>query len=202
MNKNDAISILDAAGWKPGENGIREKETKTGPLKLEFDLAVPKIPFLVSTAEHLRDAWSAIGAKVNLAILDPEEITSRTIKNREYQAVLFGNFLNPADDLYPFWHSNERFYPGLNLALYSNKKADQLIESIRREPNEAKRAEAGQNLASTIKADAPAVFLYSPNYTYIVSRDVRGIIAGPIAEPTDRYSTIAKWHVRTTRALR
>ena len=53
--------------------------------------------------------------------------------------LLFGNILGEAPDLYSFWHSSEKFYPGLNLALYENKTADRLIESIRNNFDNDKR---------------------------------------------------------------
>ena len=61
------------------------------------------------------------------------EINDEAVKNRDYEMLIFGNIFrnNDVPDLSSFWHSSERFYPGLNLALYENKTADSLIESIR-----------------------------------------------------------------------
>jgi peptide/nickel transport system substrate-binding protein len=193
---------LESAGWIVGESGIREKTVKDVVLKLQFDLVVPKISFLEKTAGLLRDMWRRAGIEVNLVVLAPEEITNRVIKNREYQAILFGNFLNPPHDLYPFWHSNERFYPGLNLALYNSEDADELMEAIRRELDVQKRASEIHSLAETIAQDVPAAFLYSPDYLYVVSRDVKGIEPKQLAEPADRYEGVLRWHLKTTRALK
>jgi peptide/nickel transport system substrate-binding protein len=196
-------AALDAAGWKQGEDGIRAKtQGKTPPVVLQFTLTLPKIPFLSSTANYLVERWQKLGAKVELVEKEPEELMSGAIKNRDYQVLLFGNVLNPPADLYSFWHSNQRFYPGLNLALYSSKQADALIESVRREPDADKRRAALGKIRETIIADAPAVFLYSPDYLYLSSKDLKGVNPDFITEAADRYRQVAQWHLRTTRALK
>ena len=39
-------------------------------------------------------------------------------------ALLFGQVLGIIPDPFPFWHSSQKIYPGLNLSGYSNKKVD------------------------------------------------------------------------------
>ncbi|MEK7110508.1 MAG: peptide ABC transporter substrate-binding protein [Patescibacteria group bacterium] len=200
-----AGEILDAALWLKTEDGRREKKIKTAVIRLEFELTVPAIPFLEKSAALLAKQWGALGVRVSVRTLTPEEIADQVIKNRDYQALLFGNFLNPPGDLYAFWHSNERFYPGLNLALYSNKKADGILENIRRGFDPESRARQLDELSGIIAADAPAVFLFSPSYLYVASKDLRGVglsSRGTISEPADRYRNVSNWHVKTTRALK
>jgi len=201
-NIDAANQLLDQNGWQAGPDGIRAKTIKDTIIRLDFTLAVPRIPFVVKTAQMLADQWKKIGANVTVSAADPDTLADTTIKNRDYQAILFGNFLNPPSDLYAFWHSNERFYPGLNLALYNNKQADTLIESIRNELDPAARANDLTQLRALIVNDAPAVFLYSPNYLYITSRDLKGVETGVLSEPADRYRSVAEWHLKTTRALK
>lgn len=119
----DAAKLLDDSGWTRGEDGFRAKTVKNTKVELAFTLVAPRLAFLEKTAEALKGSWEALGARVDLLLFSPDEVVDRVIKNREYHALLFGNVLTPSLDLYSFWHSNERFSPGLNLALYSNKKA-------------------------------------------------------------------------------
>ncbi len=197
-----ARDLLERNGWKLNADGVREKTMNKKGIALGFDLVVPKVPFLVKTADALKKSWGGIGVKINLVALAPEEIASRIIKNREYQALLFGNVLGPAFDLYPFWHSTERFYPGLNLALYASKQTDQSIESIRKNANAEKRSGQMRELRALIAGDAPAVFLYSPDYSYITTKDLKGVSAGILPDPADRFRAAPEWYVKTTRALR
>ncbi len=198
----EIASILDEAGWKAGENGAREKAVKNGKIPLEFTLTLPDVPFLLKTAEELKTAWEKIGARVNLSPVAAQEIAQGPIKNREYQALLFGNIMNPPGDLYSFWHSNERFYPGLNLSLYSNPEADKIMESIRREFDPATREEKLAELNTIIKSDYPAAFLYSPSYEMIATKDLRGVSTGLVSDPADRFRNVNQWHLKTARALK
>jgi peptide/nickel transport system substrate-binding protein len=197
-----AQALLDRQGWKTNADGFRAKAVKGGSVKLEFTLTVPQIPFLMTTASALEQSWRAIGAHVMVRIISVDDVAARVIKNREYQALLFGNSVNPPSDLYPFWHSSERFYPGLNLALYSDKKADQFLEAIRRDFDPASRAAELAALRATIADDHPAIFLYSPQYLYLTARNLQGVPGGLIMEPADRFRSVSEWYLKTSRALK
>ena len=196
-----AMRALDTAGWKVGEGGVREKKIKGAAVRLEFTLTVPQVPFLTRTAEILRDTWYTIGAHVTLRILPPADIASTAIRTRDYQALLFGNVVNPPGDLYPFWDSQERFYPGLNLALYASASADKLMEGIRRTADPSVRAKNLAALRDIIHNDMPAVLLYSPHYLVLTRRDMKGVQPALITEPADRFFDAPSWYVNTSRAV-
>jgi len=198
-----ARHILDADGWHIGSSTTRQKQIKkTAPVDLEFNLSVPQIPFLFETAKELQRRWQSIGAKVNLIILSPEAIANDSIKNRNYQALLFGNALNPEADLFAFWHSSQRFYPGLNLSLYTNKRADQLMSDIRRTADQAVLQKKLNDLQNLITNDHPAIFLYSPYYLYFARKDLHSLNPGPIEELSDRFRNIKDWYLKTARTLK
>lgn len=198
----NASNTLEQAGWKMNQDGFREKTIKKTKISLELDLAVPRIDFLMKTAEFLKGAWEEVGFKINVRVLSPEEISENAIKNRDYEMLIFGNVLNRSADLFSFWHSSERFFPGLNLALYNNKKADALIESIRQNLDSKSRTEQFNDLQALIINDQSTVFLYSPDYLYITSKNLRGVEAGLIAEPADRLRSAPSWYLKTARVLK
>ncbi len=187
FNPDEARRILDEANIKMGSDGFRG----------EIKLIVPKITFLTDTAELVKAYWEAIGIKTTLIVLDPGTIANDVIKTRNYDALLFGNILSQNPDMFSFWHSSERFYPGLNLSLYNNKTADKLIESIRKNFDEASRTNDIVSLSGLIAHDVPAVFLYSPNYVYITSSKVHGIDTTSISLPSERFRNIEAWYVKT-----
>ncbi|MBI4087680.1 MAG: hypothetical protein HY434_02510 [Candidatus Liptonbacteria bacterium] len=193
---------LDRAGWKMNDQGVREKTIKNTKLPLELNLTVPQITFLTKTAEVLAKTWQPLGFKININTPGLEEIAKNTITNRDYEMLVFGNVLNKNLDLFSFWHSSGRFNPGLNLALYNNKKADALIESIRLDSNEESRAKKLRDLQTIITSDYPAVFLYSPEYTYITTKNLQGVSAGLVADPSDRFVDAKQWYVKTARVLK
>ncbi|MDO8504384.1 MAG: peptide ABC transporter substrate-binding protein [Candidatus Liptonbacteria bacterium] len=199
---DSAALILDGAGWKMSTSGIREKTIKSSALKLQFKLTVPDISFLVSTAKSLANSWRKIGISAELNILPPGDILSGPIKNRDYQAVLFGNLLGPNGDLYAFWHSSQKYYPGLNLSLFGSKNTDKLLESIRQNSDEESRNSQLQSAVDAISQTYPAVFLYSPSELFVSSKDLGGVQSGFLGDASDRLIDAKKWYVRVTRIFK
>ena len=78
--------------------------------------------------------------------------------------LLYGNELNKDWDLFYFWHSSQKFDPGINLALYQNAKVDSLIENLQEESDQEKRKGDLREVATLIKEDYPAIFLFSQDY--------------------------------------
>lgn len=139
-NPESASAILEEAGWKDSDgDSIREKEG----IKLEFSLATLNQPHLEQTALAIQKDLEKIGAKINVEIKNFSEINS-LIKERGYEAILFGQTLGIAPDPYAFWHSSQKDYPGLNLSLFSNPESDRILENIRIAPNNIN----GEELAS------------------------------------------------------
>ncbi|MEK7111825.1 MAG: ABC transporter substrate-binding protein, partial [Patescibacteria group bacterium] len=198
-----AVDILEEGLWqKSSSSNFRSKKIKNSEIELGFNLVVPQIPFLLKTANILKSAWEEIGFKINLVVLSPEEIVETVIKNRDYEALLFGNVLNENSDLFSFWHSSGRFSPGLNLSLYNNKKADELIEAIRQNLDPEKRKNQFSELQKIITLDYPAVFLYSPNYLYITKKGLMGPTSGSIAESANRLNQVSNWYLKTVRVFK
>src|SRR3989344_773790 len=195
-------SDLEQAGWKMGSDNVRVKKSQNGDTPFSLKLTVPDVPFLVKTANELKEGWAGIGAKIDIEKLSPEETISAAIKNRDYQAILYANVLNPPSDLYSFWHSRERFYPGLNLSLYNNKAADQLIDSIRRDFDGKAREEMLRKLGDTITSDYPAAFLYSPHYLFVAGKNLGGATPRMLVDTGDRLTEVSAWYVKTARTLK
>jgi peptide/nickel transport system substrate-binding protein len=183
-------------------DGFRAKTIQKTAVPLVVNLTVPQIDFLVNTAHILQDSWQKIGIKVNIATDSPANLVGGTIKNRDYESLLFGNILGPSSDLYAFWDSSQRFAPGLNLAIYQNKKVDTLIESARQNINDGTRAKQFADAENAITNDDPAIFLYSPNYLYVTDKSVRGVLPGFLPSQSDRFRNISTWYLNTARVLK
>jgi len=167
--------------------------------KLEITItAADQEPF-ASVAETIKKQWENIGIAVNAKKVAAAEIEREIVKPRNYEALIFGQALGMIPDPYPFWHSGQKTDPGLNFALYENKDADKLLEEIRASSDPAAREEKLRQLEKMIVGDIPAIFLYRPDYIHIVSKTVKGIKTGAIADPSRRFISIAAWHTATKR---
>ena len=197
-----ARMALEEAGWVVGSDGIRSKKTRDESVTLSFTVIVPDIPFLQSIVEYLARDWRAVGVELKPVLMDPEEIVRETIKTRNYEMILFGNILRNNPDIFSFWHSSERFAPGLNLSLYDNQKADTLLESIRRDFDETSAQASIVELQTLLHEDIPAIFLFSPRYLYAHPKNVGGLTEQLIVAPSDRFDNVASWHLKTARIFR
>jgi len=175
--------------------------------KLTLNLVVPEIDFLVRTAELIKDYWLQAGVeKVNIIVLTPDDLVTNVIKPRNYELLLFGNVLENVPDLFPFWHSSQRFYPGLNLALYANNRADVLLEKVRETTNPAEHQAFLDELFNIIKNDAPAVFLYTLPYTYLHTKKLVGFAWNDsndlIGAPSQRFKNVNQWSIAKIRVIK
>ena len=202
FSTEEAVKILEESGWKDKNNdGVREKTigNDKGPTDLEITLTTSDFPDHAQAAEILQKQWAKIGAKINLESYTIDELKQKIIKQRNYDALIFGEVLSQNPDPYVFWHSSQKKDPGLNLAVYDNKNADQLLEAAREAKSYEEHKAALAKFQEIIMEDAPTLFLYSPHYLYAANRKVKGISAKNINIPARRFSGIEKWHIKTQR---
>lgn len=185
-----AVTLLDASGWTSGKDGVR----------IKLDIIVPQVAFLVETVNLIKEDWQKVGVELNPLIVNSSEI-NEAIKTRGYQLLIFGNSLKKSPDVFSFWHSLEKSHPGRNLALYENKNVDRLLEAIRQDFNNHSRQQKLTELQRKIYEDRPAIFLFSPNYLYVLSRNLRGFSSYFITAPAERFNKIDQWHLKTNRVL-
>ena len=122
------------------------------------------------------------------------------IKPRAYDILLFGEVLGSIPDPFSFWHSSQKRDPGLNLSDYENKDADKLLEEARQSLDPETRRQKYEKFQDILIGDAPAVFLYNPNYLYPITKDIKGINIKFITDPSKRFSDIENWYIKTKRA--
>ncbi len=196
-----SAETLDKAGWKLNADNMREKKSGKQVNALEFSMIVPQSRPLIEAADLIRKNLEEVGIRINIITLNPTDIANEIIKTRNYQMILFGNILKQNPDLFSFWHSSERFYPGLNLSLYENKKVDGLLEQVRKGSDSGERAIALSQIQRIISEDMPAIFLYSPKYLYAAPSHFGGFEEPIISVPSDRFRNVNKWYLETTRVF-
>jgi len=124
------------------------------------------------------------------------------IKNRDYDAVLYGESLGTEPDLYPFWHSSQITDPGLNLSQYQNKDVDQLLKDARETLDSDLKKQKLEQIQNKILTDCPALFLYNPDYIYWTSSKIKGIDTTKVVDPAKRFSNIENWYIKTKRVIK
>lgn len=223
-NLETAKNILASAGWESfNSDGIRVKKAPTPkatpapktttapkgkstakeaePEKLSIKITTSTLPEFLEIATLLKEQWKAAGIEVTVDALPISQL-KQVIKERDYQALLFGVIMNLDADPFSLWHSSQKKDPGQNLALYDNSAADKLLDEARQTLNTSERIQKYNDFQKLVVEDVPAVFLYSPYYLYGHARDIRGFSTKVISMPADRFSGISGWYINTKRIWR
>ncbi|TAL49178.1 hypothetical protein EPN83_01400 [Patescibacteria group bacterium] len=198
-SKEEARALLEKNGWKKGVDGIYEKKTKKENFSLAFSLATGDAPELKLAAKSIQEQWNDLGANVTVLVYETGDLNQDVIRPRRYDALFFGEVVGRDIDLYPFWHSSQRNDPGLNIALYVNSKADKLLETARTLSDREKRLETYAALEKEIGNDRPVVFVYSPQFLYLIPRNIKGITLGTLVTGSERFSAINRWYIETSK---
>ncbi|MFA6522946.1 MAG: ABC transporter substrate-binding protein [Candidatus Peribacteraceae bacterium] len=165
-----------------------------------------------NVAEIIRSEWASLGVRVVIDIPENSQEFQDKLLKRDYDVVLFGQSLLDNLDSFPYWHSSGKQkltgdakdlrQDAYNLSQYASFKADALLEAVRRTTDEKERAQSLSELREVLKADVPAVFLYSPLYTFASRQDILGIELGSLSLHSDRFLTLNKWYVKQERVFK
>lgn len=164
---------------------------------LELTIATTQGEEYKKVAKIIAGLWQNIGIKTNLDFVEPRDFNRKILKERDYDILLYGEIVGNDPDPFPFWHSSQIDYPGLNLSRYVNRNVDTLIENARETIEEDKRVEFYKKFQEIILAEIPAIFLYMPTYTYATTDEVHGIDVVRISHPSDRFADITTWYMKT-----
>ena len=203
-----AKDVLNPSGLKKG-TGTAGPSTRA---KLKEVCSVPQeatpltLKLTTLNQSPLKDAasfvafsWQELGIATELVLLTPGELERDVLKPRNFEILLFGEILSKVPDPLPFWHSSQVKDPGLNLTGYDNSKADALLEQIRRSFDKENRGALLLQLQELLLSDLPALALYDLPFQYIVSKEVKGVKEQLLPEPSQRFSGIAEWYIKTKR---
>jgi peptide/nickel transport system substrate-binding protein len=186
---------LEEAGWKKGENGVRQKDN----VRLSFTIVSTDLPEIRATAEELARQWKEIGVEVKIESQSVGIMQREIIRPRNYEALLYGLILGADPDPYPFWHSTQTRDPGLNLSLYKNPKVDTLLETARKIADEKERVEKYRSFQEALIEDVPAIFLFSRPLLTVRPHRLRGAQVQTAPHPAERFADVSKWYIRTRR---
>jgi peptide/nickel transport system substrate-binding protein len=193
-----ARDILRASGWTPNETtGLWEKKDGTKVLELQFSIETANTDTFVATAEILKATWQELGIPVDIKKFEQSDLTQSVIRPRKYSALLFGTAVGRELDFYSFWHSSQRNDPGLNVALYANITTDAVLADARGNVTSDERKASYQRFTEEMRSDLPALFLFVPEFTYILPTRIERVSFNGLAQASERFSTIGEWYINT-----
>ncbi|MFL6063538.1 MAG: ABC transporter family substrate-binding protein [Friedmanniella sp.] len=149
-----AKADLEAAGWKAGPDGIREKDGKKLAVKFSALVGVPAAQNeALQTQNQLKD----IGMKVDIVQVPVDKFNS-TLSGHSFELIPFSWIGTP----FPFANINQLFGTGSdsNYAQLSMPEVDKLSEQIKTETDKAKRIELANQAAKIIWENVHTIPLY------------------------------------------
>ncbi|WP_405765133.1 ABC transporter substrate-binding protein [Streptomyces sp. NBC_01538] len=164
QNLGKAKGILDAAGWKAGDGGIRAK----GDLRAAFTLLYPSGD-KVRQDHALAYASDAKKAGISVTV---ESATWEVIEPRmKNDAVLagFGSTGDPDFGLYTLLHSSLAGDGFNNMARYDDPAVDKALDTGRRSQDPATREAAYDTLQRALVQNPGYTFLTHINHLYVLA---------------------------------
>lgn len=194
---NRAASLLDAAGWKVGPDGMRSKDGKP----LQFSLRAQDTPEENMVTGILKQEWRQVGVNVQIELLSDTDLQS-ALTYHDYDALLYGITIGPDPDVFAYWHSSQadvRSANRLNLSEYKSAAADAALEAGRARDDPVLRVAKYKAFLQAWQSDAPALGLYQPQLLYIAHVKVKNLVANNLVSPADRYADVQTWLIRQGR---
>lgn len=175
-------------------------------------LTSPQPDNYAAVAKLVAEQWRKLGVNVTVDVPATRAEFEEKLLKRDYDVLLFGQSLLDNLDSYPYWHSSgvqkitgkraDLRLDAYNLSQYASFESDTLLEQIRGNASSAQRQTLLQKLQEQFRKDVPAVFVYSPVYTFAHREDIQGITVGRLSLHSDRFRTLYSWYIKQDRRFR
>ena len=189
-NMTEAARILEASGWKVGNDGLRSKDGQ--PLKIR--VVTRKNSDYERVVEQLAGQWRKVGVMVDKEVVDPttanQSFAQQVLQPRNYDVLIDELSIGGDPDVFAYWHSRGL----LNFSNYGNSVSDDALVSARGRSELQLRSAKYAIFARQWLEDVPAIGLYQSNMLYIKSKQARSITDDQtVVSPSERYSEVQYW---------
>ncbi|MEH0970316.1 ABC transporter substrate-binding protein [Micromonospora sp. CPCC 205546] len=181
-----ATAALDAAGWKPGPDGIRAKDGRQAAFSLMY-------PATDSLRKELALAVTADAKKVGIKIT-PEGLTWDAITPRMKSDALVMGYGTPYDPDFVSYKLFGSAFAGqgfFNPGSYRSDVVDKALQDGRANADPATRKAAYATFQKQLATDMPWVFLTYLEHTYVVKDQIAGTT--PRVEPHEHDVANSLW---------
>ena len=184
-----AAAQLERAGWRRAG----EWRAKAGR-SLSFDILVPSTSTLRKRyAEALQAAWRPLGVEVSVTAVDFPVFQER-LGEGDFDSYI-GAYLDEPSPRGMVEQWTRRGIGALNHGRYASAAFDAAVDSALAAPDLATARRQWRTALDTLAADAPAIFLYTPQQRAAVSRRIGGVEINPFSW----LEGVEKWTVDVRR---
>jgi peptide/nickel transport system substrate-binding protein len=182
-DKSKAESLLDAAGFKKGADGIRAK----GDLKLQFEMLTNKDNNArMNLLAAMQNQWKEIGVDATPKGVDFNlELVPQLTNTRTYKVLLLGFQWNTDPDQSQMFASRNTAPGGFNGMFYKNPDLDKVLNDAVSTLDKTKRKQLYKQMQEILIDDAPVCILLFANDIIGVNKRVQGFNPNPFANRYD-----------------
>jgi peptide/nickel transport system substrate-binding protein len=173
---------------------LKNKTIKNASSSLEITIATANTDEMKKVAEMIKNDWEKIGVRTIISIYDVSDLNQNIIKDRNFQALLFGAITESPSDLYAFWHSSQRIYPGLNISNYVSNALDENLELLKSTRDEEERLSAYEAVKKEFEEEVPGIFLFAPSLIYITNDKNNSLLPIYSYDSASRFMLIENWY--------
>jgi len=171
-----AAELMAEAGWKDSNgNGILDKTIDGDLVEFEADILYANVSKSTEKAALIfQESARQVGIKINPVAM---EFTVLLEKEKSHNFdMYFGIWGSPPTESDPkqVWHT-ESYNGGSNYVGFGTPESDQLIEDLRRELDENKRAEIYKKLQEIIDEEAPYIFMSATQNRLAIHKKFKGV---------------------------
>lgn len=168
-----AGSMLDAAGWTKGADGIRQKDGK--PFKFEL-ITDNQHADHVTIAQITQEAWKALGLDVEVKLVTFSELIQALIFQRSFDTFIIGFNINnqgPDPDEFNSWYSSSIGN------ITGTTVADELIDKGLATLDTDERIAIYKEFQALMAEEVPALPLWFLKYAWAVNNRVENYALNP-----------------------
>lgn len=179
-----AKSILDAAGWKLGKDGVRVKNGQ----RLEFNLSTQtESTGGIAIQTLLQHEWRQIGIQADVKNYPTASMfqngSAGILEGGHYDAAIYSwvAAADPDDSaLYSSWNFGPR---GQNTLFWKNAKVDAAERDALSTIDQKRRAADYKIIQQQMALDIPTIVLFFARDPYVYNTDLKGFTPSPVISP-------------------
>jgi peptide/nickel transport system substrate-binding protein len=166
-----AAAILDAAGWKPGPDGVRQDASGR---RLVLQACQPPPPSRPSNTELLATQAAGVGIRIQVQTLPFQAVTEKA-SNHDGDIWAFGWALSLDPDVDSPLFTREGYRTRANVSSYLNPEIDRLFDEGRHTLDLPARQQIYRQISRIIEKDAPIIPIHLIQTRVLVHRRLQGV---------------------------
>lgn len=167
-----AEAMLDAAGWRKGASGIREKDG----LAMAFELLNPAGNNLAEgVVQVMQQQWAEIGVRCTPRSIQFPQLITQITNRRTFDMFLAGFTFSQDPDQSVLWHSRNTAPGGFNGFMYKSESVDRLLDEAVGTLDPERRRRLYYQFQDAINEDVPAPPLTFRKGLWGINNRVRGV---------------------------